>query len=204
MFVDGLQRPDSIGWRNPARHARVAGVARLDERTMAIRRCVPGDEGALSLVGQASFLEAFAGVLDGGDVVAHCTKQHSVENYRAWLSDPRTSIWIAEVARCPVGYLVLTTPDLPLPDVGPSDLEVKRVYLLHRFQREGVGARLMEKARTHAQNLGMKRLLLGVYAENKRAIAFYERLGYVVVGARDFRVGEHTYHDLVLSLPLRG
>ena len=170
-----------------------------------IRRCVAGDELVLSLVGRAAFLEAFAGEISGRDIVAHCEHQHSSEKYAAWLNDPRSAAWLAEVDpdRAPVGYLVVTTPDLPLTDISASDLEVKRVYLLHRFQGRGIGARLMAAAREYAFARGSRRLLLGVYGGNSAAIAFYERLGYQRLGTRAFKVGANTYHDLVLGLVLR-
>ena len=169
-----------------------------------IRRAGPGDEDALALVGQASFLEAFAGVIGGRDIVAHCQRQHAREKYAAWLHDPATEIWLAEVepGRAPIGYLVLTKPDLPLADLAADDLEVKRVYLLHRFQRTGVGARLMQEALESASRRGARRLLLGVYGGNTGAIAFYHRLGYQTVGTRRFLVGENTYEDLILGLNL--
>ncbi|HVZ64256.1 MAG TPA: GNAT family N-acetyltransferase [Lacunisphaera sp.] len=171
-------------------------------KEITIRRCAAGDEHVLSLVAQAAFLEAFAGEISGQDLIAHCQRQHSAEKYAAWLQDGHTAIWIAEVApgRAPVGYLVLTTPDLPLPDIGPHDVEVKRVYLLHRFQGNGVGALLMHEARDHAAAHGCRRLLLGVYGKNEAAIGFYERLGYRRVGTRPFKVGENVYQDLILAL----
>jgi ribosomal protein S18 acetylase RimI-like enzyme len=170
---------------------------------IAIRKCAPGDEEALALVGQASFLEAFAGTLDRDDIIAHCRRQHSAEKYRTWLNDDVTQIWAAEAGGAPIGYLVLTKPDLPLADVAASDLEIKRVYLLYRFQGTGTGRRLMDEARRHAERAGARRLLLGVYENNTTAIAFYERLGYVEVGTRPFVVGTNTYHDFILALRLR-
>lgn len=174
--------------------------------SISIRRCQSGDETTLSLVAQAAFLEAFVGVIDGGDIVQHCLRQHSVEKYAHYLHDPHTAVWIAEAApgAAPVGYLVLTTPDLPLPDVDARDLEVKRVYLLHRFQRGGIGGRLMEAARAHARSVGAPRLLLGVYSKNDAAVAFYQRLGYAKVGTRTFHVGAGTYHDFIFALPAQG
>ncbi|HVT72610.1 MAG TPA: GNAT family N-acetyltransferase [Lacunisphaera sp.] len=179
-------------------------MSRAEARPIAIRRCAAGDESVLALVAQAAFLEAFAGEISGQDLIAHCQRQHAVEKYAAWLRDGHTAIWMAEVepGRAPIGYLVLTAPDLPLPDVGPHDLEVKRVYLLHRFQGGGVGARLMHEARAHAVAQGGRRLLLGVYSKNEAALGFYERLGYRRVGTRPFQVGANTYQDLILGLRL--
>jgi ribosomal protein S18 acetylase RimI-like enzyme len=170
-----------------------------------IRLCTPGDEHALALVGQASFLEAFAGSINGADIVHHCLKHHAVEKYAAYLSDARTRVWVAEVepGRAPVGYLVLTTPDLPVADVSPTDLEVKRIYLLHRFHGLRIGASLMDTARDYARSIGTPRLLLGVYGQNASAIAFYERHGYTRIGTREFQVGGNRYHDLILGLKLQ-
>lgn len=174
------------------------------ENAINLRLCRPGDEPALALVGQASFLEAFAGIIDGADIVQHCLKQHAVEKYAAYLKDGHTRIWLAEAEPgcAPVGYLVLTTPELPIEGISPRELEVKRIYLLHRFQGSGIGGRLMGAARDYAQSIGTPRLVLGVYGKNASAIAFYERLGYRAIGTREFQVGGNRYHDLILGLNL--
>jgi len=175
-----------------------------------IRACAPGDEPALALVGQATFLETFAGVLRGSDISAHCQRAHHPQVYRTWLQAASLQAgsacaWLAETAQgaAPVGYLVLAAADLPaVADIGPDDLEIKRVYLLHRFQRMGLGRRLMDTARVHARRRGGRRLLLGVYSRNSEAIAFYRTLGYDTVGTRTFRVGDTDCQDLILALPL--
>jgi ribosomal protein S18 acetylase RimI-like enzyme len=171
---------------------------------ITIRQCAPGDELALSIIGQATFLDTFAGVLSGKDILGHCVRQHSSEKYVGWLQDPASAVWIAEIepGQAPVGYLVLTKADLPLPDISPDDAEVKRIYLLNRFRGAGLGRRLMQEAETHTRSHGIRRLLLGVYSRNAVAISFYEKLGYKRVGERTFTVGDSTYHDFILALSL--
>jgi diamine N-acetyltransferase len=167
---------------------------------VTLRSCVAGDEHALSLVGAATFLETYAGLVDGQDLVAHARRQHAPEVYAAWLADGQTRLWLAEVepGAAPVGYLVLTQPGLPVA-VRPGDLEVKRIYVLARFRQGGVGRRLMDAAGSHLQSCGGGRLLLGVYMRNAAALAFYGRLGFVQVGTRRFHVGGHHYDDFVLG-----
>src|SRR3954468_16881218 len=118
-----------------------------------VRACVPGDEHALALVGAATFLEAFAGVLNGDDILLHCAGQHTAEIYRTWLANPRARAWMAEVepGYAPVGYLVVAPPSVPVADPQPDDVEVKRIYLLHRVQGTGLGARLMQAAVEYAR-----------------------------------------------------
>jgi ribosomal protein S18 acetylase RimI-like enzyme len=171
---------------------------------IALRACTLKDCAALSLVGAATFLEAFAGFLDGEAIVAHCAKQHSIETYAKYLGQQDCHAWIAETREgaAPVGYAMLTSPDLPLPDLGPSDIELKRIYLFSRFHGTGGGQGLLDHAIATAEAAGRKRLLLGVYRENLRALSFYRKNGFVDVGARTFTIGHRQYDDLVLSRPL--
>lgn len=170
---------------------------------ICIRRCTPGDEAALALVGQATFLETFAGILGGNDILAHCAKAHTVELYRTWLADPSHALWIAEVnpGNAPIGYMVLTPPQLPIPTTA-GDVELKRIYLLGKFQGAGVGNRLVAAAITHAASVPANRLLLGVYGQNHSAIAFYESAGFSKIGTRKFKVGGNDYDDDIMGMPL--
>lgn len=174
----------------------------MDPDVARIRVCRPGDEDALALVGQATFLETFAGVLPGADIVAHCRGQHAPSVYRSWL-EGGAHIWLAEApSGAPIGYLVLAPASLPVQNPSDRDLEVKRIYLLRQFHGKGIGKQLMIEAEKHSRSVGVTRLLLGVYSRNDGAVAFYERYGFRRVGTRQFRVGEHDYHDFVLSMDL--
>ncbi len=180
-------------------------VAQTQADTL-LRVAAPGDEQALALVGAASFLETFAGVLDGADILTHCATQHAAPLYAQWLARGDMCLWIAQTTAgaAPVGYAVLAPAALPVADPQPDDLELKRIYLLHRFQGGGLGRRLMQAAIDEARNRAARRLLLGVYARNEKALAFYMRCGFEQVGERRFQVGGNQYEDAVLALPLGG
>ncbi len=183
------------------RGPRLQGPARAFGMTVnwAIRSCGPADAPALALVGAATFLETFANVLDGADVVAHCQTRHSARFYADWL-ESGASAWLAEThGGAPIGYAVLAEPDLPLPDLGPGDIELKRIYTLSRFHGAGLGGAFMAAALDAAIEAGRDRLLLGVYAGNERAIAFYRKQGFERIGERRFKVGAHSYDDVILA-----
>lgn len=170
---------------------------------VTIRRARAGDGPALALAAQATFLETYAGVLPLADILAHCEHQNSAAVYDAWLQRADYAMWLAEMdeGKAGVGFAVLCPPDLPVA-LEPGDLELKRIYLLHRFHGTGVGAGLMEASVEEARARGAPRLLLGVYGGNERAIAFYARQGFAVVGERKFKVGANVYDDLVLARPI--
>ena len=163
----------------------------------SLRPCGPGSEEELALIGAASFLEAFAGFLPGEDVLLHCRNQHSAKKYAAMLAGPETHACIAEVKDAPVGYALVCPPDLPIP-VAQEDIELKRIYLLYRFQGSGIGAALMDWSVEKARLMGKRRLLLGVNAENN-AIAFYRRQGFEDAGTRKFQVGHMLCDDLIMA-----
>ena len=163
--------------------------------TWRLRRAEPGDAPALSLVASATFLDTYATVLTGADIVAHCTRNNSIAAFETWLSDPATIVTLAEYepGHAPIGYTVLTAPDFPI-EPGPADIDLRRIYLMKQAQGSGLGAALMARALEDAAAADRTRVLLGVWDQNTRARAFYERQGFKVIGARQFMVGT-TLHD---------
>ena len=146
----------------------------------------------------ATFLDTFAGILTGADIVAHCAANNAPEKLARWIADPASVVTLAEAATggAPIGYSVLTGPDLPVA-IDADDIELKRIYTLSRFHGLGLGAALMTQAIADARALGKRRVLLGVYGANDRARRFYERQGFALAGTRRFQVGD-TWHDDVV------
>ncbi|MCC5996243.1 MAG: GNAT family N-acetyltransferase [Oceanicaulis sp.] len=171
--------------------------------SVLVRKARPGDERALALAGAATFLDSYAGVVDGAAIVRHCAERHTPEVYAAALADPDQALWIAEQAPggAPVGYLHLTPPDLPV-EIRPGDIEMKRIYVLSRLHRSGLGLRLLEAGLAHARAAGRSRILLGVYQGNERALAFYRAQGFTSLGERQFDVGGQVYCDWVMARDL--
>jgi len=169
----------------------------------SLRRAHAADAPALALVGSATFLESYAGVVDGGAIIRHCAEQHTAEVYAKALDRPDHALWLAEQApgAAPVGYLHLTPPDLPVA-LQPGDVEIKRIYVLASLHRSGLGRRFVEAAVSHAVAMGAPRLLLGVYKGNARALGFYDRMGFEQIGVRQFDVGGRIYDDWVLAKAL--
>lgn len=169
---------------------------------IAIRRAGPPDAAALALVGSATFLESYASLLPSADIIAHVARQHVPAVYAAWMQDSAGCAgWLAEhlPGGAPVGYLVATPPELPLPGLTERDWEIRRIYVLHRFRGAGLGRALMGQAMAAARAAGKRRVLLGVYSRNEAALRFYAALGFAQVGTRAFRVGNNDYHDFILE-----
>lgn len=189
-----------------------------DLEPVSLRPATLTDADALALVGAATFLEAFTWMLPGADIIAHCAKNHIPGAYRAYLARPDTRITLAvTTGGAPIGYAMLTAPELPTFDVLPGDIELKRIYLFSRFRSSRtpvldstgqptpglrVGQALMDAAIADARSMGRRRLLLGTHEGNSRAIAFYERNGFQRAGTRTFQVGSQCCCDLIFARSL--
>jgi ribosomal protein S18 acetylase RimI-like enzyme len=178
--------------------------------TVTLRRATPDDDAMLALVGAATFLEAFTWMLPGADILAHAAKSHTPEAYAKYLAAPDTRITLAVTGDdAPVGFAMLTAPELPSIPTFADDIELKRIYLFSRFRNAPVtgstlrpGQALMDAAIADALALGRTRLLLGTHAGNDRAIAFYRRNGFTEAGTRTFLVGTQQCCDLIFAKAL--
>jgi ribosomal protein S18 acetylase RimI-like enzyme len=168
-----------------------------------LRRAEPADAARLSLLGAATFLHSFAHDHPGDAMVAHVDSYHSKGWYQAMLADPACAAWLLETElKAPIGYAVLTPPDLDCP-TDPGDLELKRIYVLGPWQSGGWGVKLVDALESEARARGAKRLYLCVYKVNVAAQRFYARHGFVDTGhIQDFRVGDVSYQDLIFVKPL--
>ena len=168
-----------------------------------LRAAAAADAAMLAVTGTATFLGAYTWALPGADIVDFCLRHHTTAAYAAYLAKPDTRITLAVTgADAPVGYAMVCAPDIEGFAIEPGDLELKRIYLLSRYQGLGAGGRLLRAAFADALALGAKRLLLGTHEGNVKAIAFYRRHGFELVGSRTFQVGAQSCCDLVMARAL--
>lgn len=180
------------------------GRSRDIKERLRVRTCSPGDEHSLALLGQATFIETYAGLLAWQDMLTHCASHHSPAFYRSWLEDKAARIWMleTETSAAPVGYLALTLASLPAAERSDADLEIQRIYMLERYHDQAAGTQLLAEALQHAQAEGSARLWAADHAKNERALKFYERAGFGTREEYRFRIGDGEYQDLALSLEI--
>jgi ribosomal protein S18 acetylase RimI-like enzyme len=66
------------------------------------------------------------------------------------------------------------------------------------YRRRGIGKRLIERTIARAKEKGLERIELEVFASNRPAIRFFERVGFVMEGVkRKARKIDGAYDDLI-------
>ena len=64
-----------------------------------------------------------------------------------------------------------------------SHLGVLGISIMDGYRDKGIGGEMMAELERHAPRLGVKTILLEVFADNSRAVHVYEKQGYKVTGS---------------------
>jgi len=160
----------------------------------------PEDAAILAEIGRQSFIETF-GHLYTPENLAAFLRNHSKENWRAELSDPRYAIRLGFVAGERAAYIKLGPPSLPFQVEGPS-IELRQFYVLKPWQGAGLAPAMMDWVIAEAGRRGAREIYLSVFTDNHRARRFYERCGFEAVGRYDFMVGTHADEDIIMRKAL--
>lgn len=168
-----------------------------------VRRATASDAEALVTLAERTFRDAFAGDNEASDMDAYARDAFSVGRIRDELANPANSFFLAAPPeRPPMGYAKLRVGPVPADVTGPKPIELQRIYVAQEAIGRGVGAVLMRTCIEAARDNGHQTLWLGVWERNERAIGFYERWGFEVLGAKAFRLGSDDQTDLVLARPV--
>jgi ribosomal protein S18 acetylase RimI-like enzyme len=171
----------------------------------AVRRALPADAAALAALGERTFRDTFADANNAHDMDMYVALAFGLRQQSAELGDPRVTCLIAESAepsgRHPIGYALLrqVAEETPPCVVGPSPIELARLYVDRGWHGRAVGAALMKQVVDEARARGARTLWLGVWEQNARARAFYARWGFAQVGEHDFVLGHDLQRDLLLA-----
>lgn len=158
------------------------------------------DAAALAMLGAATFTETFGHLYAPADLAAFLAT-HTRDGWAAELADPAYAVLLAEDDRKPVAYAKLGPAKLPF--TPPADaIELRQFYVRATHHGTGVAAAMMDWVIAEARRRGVAALYLSVFVENARARRFYERYGFVRVGAYAFMVGTHKDEDDVMRLDL--
>ncbi len=168
-----------------------------DGRAVRLRTARPNDAKALARLLDAVAAEPDSGLLlRPGEMKARDWKHRVADSH----TDPRYLMLVAELDGTLVGNLGLR------PDPHPASRHVLWVGMsvVREARGLGVGGALLEAAAGWAAESGAERLVLGVFPENRRAVAFYERHGFVREGLRrdQYRRGDEYHDEMLMARPV--
>lgn len=168
-----------------------------------VRRAGAADAETLSGIAALTFPLACPPHTTAADIAHHIASRLNAAAFEVDLADPDTQMFLAESDGEPIGYLMLVghfAPPVSAP--GTSPMELRRIYVHPDWQGKGVADELVAVAVGTARERDHDLVWLGTNQMNERAIAFYRRHGFEVVGTKTFRVGEAVEEDYVMVRPV--
>ena len=169
----------------------------LDPQTQILRATL-ADAQALSLLSAAVFPLGCPANTPTHDLADYISREHTPERYRAMLQDDNFTILIAKVADTLAGLALLAQAAAPGHIRSGAALELRRFYVDSAYHGRGVANVLMDEVLSVAAERGEPSLWLSAFSGNERAISFYKRWGFRVVGEHDFIVGTDRQRDYLM------
>jgi GNAT superfamily N-acetyltransferase len=170
-----------------------------------LRWATTADAGSLARAAAAFFTDTFAAVNRPEDMAAYLPTAFSEDQQRRELEDSSNRVLLAiDGAGDLTGYAHLRMGSRPatLEASATRPVEIARFYAGRQWHGRGLGARLMDASLDAAREWRADVVWLGVWEQNPRAIAFYKKQGFNVVGDQWFMLGADRQHDLVMALHL--
>ena len=81
-------------------------------------------------------------------------------------------------------------------------MELSRLYVSKEYHKQKIGAALMQFAIDFVIKSQAKKLWLGVWEFNQKAIDFYLKWGFVKTGVHDFKLGNDMQQDWLMEKTL--
>lgn len=158
---------------------------------------------ALQQIGRQTFSETFAESNSAENMTKYLEEAYSFEKLNEELNNPNSFFYFAILYEKVIGYLKLNT-GVSQTELKDNDaLEIERIYVLKDFHGKKVGQLLFDKAITKAKEWHVAYVWLGVWEENKRALQFYTKNGFVEFDQHVFVLGDEAQTDIMMKLELK-
>ena len=166
---------------------------------MTLRRGTASDAASLAEFAERTFRQSFTKANPAENMELHCAANFGADIQGRDLSDPRQVIQIAAKSGELAGFmqLRLERPTTCIEALRP--VELHRIYVEREWQGRGIAQELMRAAVFAAARSGSDWLWLGVWEHNPKAIAFYNKYGFELVGEHPFMLGRDQQRDLIMA-----
>ena len=137
---------------------------------------------------------------EGRSLAAFLSK-FTLEAWQAELESPELAIRVAEEAGEPAGFAKIGPLSLPF-ETEARAMELRQLYILPPWKGRGIAPALIDWGLAEMRRRGAEEAYLSVYADNHRALRFYARYGFEMVGSYHFMVGSHADDERIMRLRL--
>lgn len=163
-----------------------------------VRPGLPADADELTELSRSTFIDTYAEHNTPEDMALYLRQSLTTDQWRDILGNPAHAVLLLEDDAGLAGYAELRQGFVPDSVKTARPIELSRFYVRKNRFGKGFGAQLMSAAVEAARTRGGTGLWLGVWQKNERAIGFYKKNGFSVVGAQVFPLGKDLQDDWIM------
>lgn len=167
-----------------------------------IKECCSDDIKTLQEISIETFNDTFKDQNKPENMIAYLEKAFNLKQLEKELSQQHSSFYFLYRNNEIAGYLKVNTNEAQSEEMGNDSLEIERIYIRTKFQKQGLGKHLLNKAIELATESNKKQIWLGVWEKNENAIAFYKKMEFIQTGAHSFYMGDDRQTDFIMMKSL--
>jgi ribosomal protein S18 acetylase RimI-like enzyme len=169
---------------------------------MITRQALASDSIALARLADQTFRDTFTAGSSSSDMQQHCEESYHPDIQLQEIQDSNLITVLTEYEGELTGFAQIRLIS-PKKDIsGNRQSELSRLYVSNDWQGKGVAHKLMTEVLASAAKVQSDYMWLGVWEENPRAIAFYRKYDFSIVGEHIFSVGTDPQRDLIMAVQL--
>ena len=152
----------------------------------------------LQTIAKQTFTETFGSQNTAEDLAKFLSEEYAFDKLKAEVENPESFYYFCYFEDELAGYLKLNVGAAQTESDYPEALEIQRIYVLQKYQGKRIGLAMMQQALAVAKKLKKPQVWLGVWENNLKAQAFYQKSGFKKVGSHDFILGDDKQTDYIL------
>lgn len=167
-----------------------------------IVRATINDATLLVHIGKTSFMESHGMSASKEDIDAYVKLKFNESTFLEELQDSNNYFYIIYNNSTSIGYSKIifdfSHPKIPFKNV----TKMERLYVLKEFHHLKLGLELLNFNVQESKNHHQAGMWLFVWTENERAMNFYNKVGFQIIGSHDFKISETHYnpnHQMLLT-----
>lgn len=156
----------------------------------------------LADIGKQTFIESHGHCAAASDIEAYVTEKYSYDSFKEELENVHNIYYTVIHNKQLAGYskIILNSShaNIPLPFV----TKLERLYLLRDYYDLKLGLELLKHNIQVSKLNGQQGMWLFVWKENHRAVNFYIKSGFKIVGSYNFKISENhsnPNHQMLLT-----
>lgn len=162
----------------------------------------PENLAELTVVARETFMQSHGHSAGKADVKAYLDANYTEAIFETEINQSNASYHLLFHENKMAGYSKIVF-NQPIANVEVKNItKLERIYILEEFHGSGLGEKLFNFNVSLATRQNQAGIWLFAWVENKRAIRFYEKMSFKIVGKHDFRLSAtHTNpnHQMYLA-----